>query len=231
MPAKARRRILVFDVNETLLDITALEPLFARLFRDAGVLRQWFAELVLYSEALTLSGLYADYAEVGAAVLKMVAAIHAVALKPGDAAELVDNMRQLPPHADAVPALTMLSDAGFRMVTLTNSPLSGGRSPLDNAGLSAHFERQFSVDTSVKRFKPAPQTYAFVAQSLGVELGALRLVACHAWDALGAMAAGCASAMVTRAGNAPAPVGPQPDVVGPDLVAVARAIIEIDAAA
>jgi 2-haloacid dehalogenase len=228
MPAKARRRILVFDVNETLLDITVLEPLFVRLLGDARVLRQWFAELVLYSEALTLSGLYADYAEVGAAVLKMLAAIHAVPLKTDDAEELARTMRQLPPHADVVPALTMLADAGFRMVTLTNSPSSGGRSPLDNAGLGPHFERQFSVDTSVKRFKPAPQTYALVAQSLGVELGALRLVAAHAWDTLGAMAAGCAAAMVTRAGNAPVPIGPQADVVGPDLMAVARAIIEID---
>src|SRR5271169_1229380 len=162
MPANARQRILVFDVNETLLDITVLEPLFARLFGDARVLRQWFAELVLYSEALTLSGCYANFGEIGAAVLQMLASIHAVPLKASDTEELADTMRHLPPHSDVVPALTMLADAGFRMVTLTNSPLSGGKSPLDNAALSAHFERQFSVDT-VKRFKPAPQVYALVA--------------------------------------------------------------------
>jgi 2-haloacid dehalogenase len=228
MPASARRRILVFDVNETLLDISVLEPLSVRLFRDARVLRQWFDNLVLYSQALTLSGLYADYFEVGAATLKMLAAIHAVPLTASYTKELVNTMRQLPPHADVAPALTMLADAGFRRVTLTNSPLTGGRSPIDNAGLGRHFERQFSVDSSVRRFKPASQTYAFVAQSLGVELSALRLVGTHAWDALGAMAAGCASALVTRAGNAPVPIGPQVDIVGPDLMAVARGIIEID---
>jgi 2-haloacid dehalogenase len=229
MPASARRRILVFDVNETLLDITVLEPLFARLFGDARVMRQWFDDLVLYSQTLTLSGSYVDYAEIGAAVLKMLTSIHAVPLKAGDADELVSTMRQLPPHGDVVPALTILADAGFRMVTLTNSPLSGGRSPLDNTGLSHHFERQFSVDDTVRRYKPAPQTYAFVARSLGVELGVLRMVATHAWDTLGASAAGCASALLTRAGNAALPIGPQPDIVGPDLIAVARGIIDIDA--
>jgi 2-haloacid dehalogenase len=227
MAARARRRILVFDVNETLLDITVLEPLFVRLFRDARVLRQWFAELVLYSEAITLSGLYVDFGEIGAAALKMLASIHAVPLKAGDVEEIASTMRTLPPHADVVPALTMLADAGFRMVTLTNSPPSAGRTPLDNAGLGHLFERQFSVDT-VKRFKPAPQTYALVAQGLGVEPGVLRLVAAHCWDTLGAMAAGCASALVTRAGNAALPVGPQADIVGPDLLAVARDIIETD---
>jgi 2-haloacid dehalogenase len=44
------------------------------------------------------------------------------------------------------------------------------------------------------------------------------------------MASGCAAALVTRAGNAALPIGPQPDIVGPDLVAVARDIIEVDAA-
>jgi 2-haloacid dehalogenase len=227
MPANPRRRILVFDVNETLLDITVLEPLFVRLFGDARVMRQWFAELVLYSEAFTLSGLYANFGELGAAALKMLASIHAAPLGEGDVEELVSTMRHMAPHADVVPALTMLAGAGFRMATLTNSPLSAGRSPLDNAGLGHHFERQFSVD-AVRRFKPAPEVYALVAEGLGVERSVLRLVAAHPWDTLGAMAAGCASALVTRPGNAALPVGPQADIVGPDLVAVARDIIERD---
>jgi hypothetical protein len=68
-----RKHVIVFDVNETLLDICALEPLFARLFGDVRVMRQWFGELVLYSEALTLSGRYIDFAELGEAVLRMLA--------------------------------------------------------------------------------------------------------------------------------------------------------------
>jgi len=43
----SRRRILVFDVNETLLDIEALNPFFERAFGDSRVMRQWFAELIL----------------------------------------------------------------------------------------------------------------------------------------------------------------------------------------
>ena len=49
---------IVFDVNETLLDITTLEPLFERVFGDPTVLREWFAQLILYSQTMTLSGLY-----------------------------------------------------------------------------------------------------------------------------------------------------------------------------
>jgi 2-haloacid dehalogenase len=46
--------ICVFDVNETLLDIESIAPLFQRLFGDRKVLREWFGQLVLYSNAITL---------------------------------------------------------------------------------------------------------------------------------------------------------------------------------
>lgn len=225
--AEKRARVLVFDVNETLLDITVLEPLFTRVFGHAGVMRQWFAELVLYSQTITLSGQYMTFAEIGSGVLTMLSSIHAVPVHAQDREELIDTLRHLPAHEDVEPALASLTDAGFRLATLTNSAPSAGRSPLDNAGLSHWFEKQFSVD-EVRRFKPAPQTYGLVAQGLGIEMSQIRLIAAHPWDTLGAQAAGCVSALVTRTGNAVLPVGPQSDVVGPDLPSVAARIIEVD---
>jgi hypothetical protein len=49
-------RIIVFDVNETLLDVAALRPHFARAFGDALVLREWFSTVLLYSEVASLAG-------------------------------------------------------------------------------------------------------------------------------------------------------------------------------
>lgn len=43
-----RVSIIVFDVNETLLDITSLDPLFDRVFGNRAVLREWFAQLIIY---------------------------------------------------------------------------------------------------------------------------------------------------------------------------------------
>ena len=47
--------IIVFDVNETLLDITALEPLFDRRFGDAAMLRIWRQEHWSWSVATMIS--------------------------------------------------------------------------------------------------------------------------------------------------------------------------------
>ena len=39
--------VIVFDVNETLLDLESLTPTFERIFGDRLALRRWFAELII----------------------------------------------------------------------------------------------------------------------------------------------------------------------------------------
>ena len=221
-----RRRIVVFDVNETLLDIEALAPLFGRLFGDRRALREWFAQLILYSEAITLADAYVPFGQLGAGVLRMVATTKGVEIHEPDLDELRLRMQAMPAHPEVPAALARLREAGFRLVTLTNSAPQPEDGPLERAGIAVFFERQFSVD-QVGRYKPDPETYRMVARALGVGTDGLWMVACHVWDTIGAQRAGCAGAFVHRPGNALLllPTLPQPDVVGPDLMAVAEEII------
>src|SRR6185437_14572276 len=57
--------VLIFDVNETLLDLESMNPLFKRVFGDECVLREWLGHLVMYSMTLTLSGLSKDFFSLG----------------------------------------------------------------------------------------------------------------------------------------------------------------------
>ena len=226
MPHTKFPQIIVFDVNETLLDITTLEPLFDRVFSDRRILREWFAQLILYSQTMTLSSIYIPFGDLGVGTLRMVADIHQVTIEESDIAELKERMSTMPAHPDVIPALTRLRDAGLRLVTLTNSASGASPTPMDKAGLSHFFERTFSVETTSK-FKPSPETYHLVARELSVETSDLCLVACHLWDTIGAQAAGCHGAFLTRYGNAmlPAPGVPVPDLVASELTVLADQII------
>src|ERR1051325_2099405 len=115
-------RILVFDVNETLLDLDGLRPLFRRTFGEEDVVREWFSTLLLYSEVATLAGPYADFGAIAAASLDMVANARGVSLAAEDRTTILAGMRSLPAHPDVRESLQMLRQAGFRLVTLTNSP-------------------------------------------------------------------------------------------------------------
>jgi 2-haloacid dehalogenase len=45
--------LIVFDVNETLLDLQTMEPVFERIFGEKSFMRLWFANFIMYSAALT----------------------------------------------------------------------------------------------------------------------------------------------------------------------------------
>ncbi|MCF7701897.1 haloacid dehalogenase type II [Loktanella sp. M215] len=219
--------IIVFDVNETLLDLTTLEPLFERMFGKAGMMREWFAQLILYSEALTLSGIYVPFGDLAAGALRMIGETSHLTVADGDVDELESLIGAMPAYADVAPALEALKERGFRLVTLTNSAPGAAPTPLERAGLANYFERTFSVQ-DVMRFKPAPETYRHVAKEFDAELSDLCMVACHLWDTIGAQAAGCAAALVRRPGNAPmlVPGVPTPNIVVNDMHQLATEIIQ-----
>ena len=78
------RPLIVFDVNETLLDLQTMEPIFERIFDERQAMRLWFANFIMYSAALTVAGCYVPFTDIGAAVMKMLAATQGI--KIADAA-------------------------------------------------------------------------------------------------------------------------------------------------
>jgi 2-haloacid dehalogenase len=220
-------RVCVFDVNETLLDLGALDPHFERAFGDAAVRRAWFSQLLQSAFLATITGAYSDFGTIGGAALEMVAEREGVDLSDEDKQEILGGMRELPPHPEVVESLALLRDAGLRLATLTNSTQQVAEAQMDNSGLRDYFEQILSADT-VGRLKPAPEPYRMAAQSVGVEVERIRLVAAHAWDVAGALRAGCAAAFVARPGMVLDPLVERPDVVGADLRVVADRILEIE---
>lgn len=216
---------IVFDVNETLLDFTVLDPVFARIFGNPRVNREWFNQVVLYMEALTLSGAYVDSGAVGAAVLHMLADARGRRVQPSDLDEIKRLSSAMPTYPDVPAALARLRQAGFRLTTLSNNPSAGVDVQLTHAGLRPFFEQLHSIDDKVKRYKPARESYLALADTLGVPPGRLWLVSCHAFDTLGAAAAGYRTALILRPDNAPVALGKAPDVIGIELGAIAERII------
>jgi 2-haloacid dehalogenase len=217
---------LIFDVNETLLDLDALAPHFERIFGQSAALREWFAQLILYSEAITLTGDYVPFGDLGGAVLRMIGASRGIAISRGDIQIVKGAVATMPAHAEVPAALAKLRTAGFRMFTLTNNTKATCEKQLQNAGIAPLFDGQFSVDEGVRRYKPAREVYRAVEQALGVSPSQLWLIACHTWDVLGASAAGWKTALILRTGNAELRVGGQPSITGGHLDEVADKLLE-----
>ncbi len=219
-------RVIAFDVNETLLDLRALDPDFVQIFGEAAARREWFSQMLQSALVATVTGVYPDFGRTGIAALDMLAERRGIILTEADRQRIREGMRRLPPYPEVRASLERLRDAGLRMVTLSNSTGAVAMAQITNAGLRDLFEQVFSADT-VQRLKPAPEPYHMVAARLGVPIGQVRLVAAHAWDIAGALRAGCAAAFVARPGMVLDPLVEQPDIIGSDLRDIADQIIAV----
>ncbi|MCC9643587.1 haloacid dehalogenase type II [Rhodopirellula sp. JC740] len=211
-------KLLIFDVNETLLDLAPLKTSAGKaLGGREDLLPLWFSTMLHYSLVETLSDQYHDFGEIGTAALLMVAESQGVELTEEEAKQaIIPAIRSLPPHPDVVQGIQRLKQAGYRIVSLTNSSSAGVEAQFQNAGLTELFERRYSVDM-VGKFKPHPDTYAHVLRDLDVKPGEAMMVAAHAWDLAGAKNAGLQTAFIKRPGKTLYPNASKPDVIVADL--------------
>jgi 2-haloacid dehalogenase len=219
-----RPAAIIFDVNETLLDMSALDPLFADAFGDKGVRRTWFAQTIANALAATILGTYHDFGALQHAALEMTAKRRGVAIDPERVRRILRGVTALPPHGDVVAGLSRLRDDGFRLAVLTNSTLTAVEAQLESARLRAFFDVVLSAD-EVQRFKPAPEAYALATQRLDVAPRDVLFVAAHDWDIAGAMKAGFRAAFVSRHGTALNPLDAPPELSAPDIRSLAEKIV------
>ena len=223
-------KVIAFDVNETLLDLSRLDGPFEELLGSAALRGQWFAQMLQLSFVGGLTGEYVDFSTAQHAALLMIAERHGRTVTDEDATAMVNRMSSLPAHPEVAEALARLRATPLKVVALVNSLASVGEAQLTNAGIREYFDQVISAD-SVKHLKPAPEPYQAVARAFDVDLADVRLVAAHSWDVSGALAAGCKAAFVARPGMVVSPIGERPDIIGPDIAAVVYQIIARDTSA
>jgi 2-haloacid dehalogenase len=220
-------RIIVFDVNETLLDLQALDRHFERVFGDVSVKQKWFAQVLQSAMVASITGAYVGFGTVGSHALEMTAARQGVELSEADRTQILNGMLSLPPHPEVIESLERLQDAGLRLAALTNSAAEAAHTQLKNAGLIGYFDQVMSVE-AVRRFKPDAEVYRLAASQFDVEIGRIRLVAAHEWDVTGAIRAGCAAAFIARPGMVLGPLSEKPDIIGQDLREVTDQILKVE---
>jgi 2-haloacid dehalogenase len=224
MAARKATTVLAFDVNETLLDLSTLDPLFASAFGRAGVRASWFLTMQGVWMAGTLSGRFVPFDKVAGAALEITAAREGVTLPPTMRTAIVKGLERLPAFPEVAPALAALGGAGVRLAALTNSTNRMARAQLKFAGLFPLFEQVLSVE-AVKRYKPSPEPYLYAARQLKVKPSGMYMVAAHAWDTGGAAAAGLKTVFVKRPGKILTPGAPKPDLQVTDLAELARRFV------
>jgi 2-haloacid dehalogenase len=213
--------IIVFDVNETLLDLAPVRNWFADRFGNEPNAAMWFGELLRLSFVSAATGQYVPFPELATSALATSAERFGASIGDGDVSHIGGVLTTLPAHADVPEGLGLLGDSGFSLVALTNSPLQTANTQLTNARIAHLFDSIMSVEM-VGRFKPHHSVYEAAATALGVTTSELVMVAAHDWDIAGSMVAGCDGVFVSRPGQLYSPSFAPPTLHSTDICDAAR---------
>lgn len=193
--------VVVFDVNETLSDLSPMGARFVEVGAPELAAAVWFTSLLRDGFALTAAGATERFSILGEGTLRSILADVSLS-RDLDAAvdHIMSGFLELPVHADVPDGVRALCAVGARLVTLTNGSTEVAERLFAAAGIRDHFERLLSVDDAGV-WKPAPGAYAFAARSCSVDPGDMLLVAVHPWDIDGAKRAGLRTAWINRRGQ------------------------------
>lgn len=216
----------MFDVNETLSDMSVLADRFAEAGLSPQLAATWFAGLLRDGFALTVTGANPDFAAVASDSLAGLLRNQGVADVDGGVEHVMSAFMQLPLHPDVVDGIRALSDAGIRLVTLSNGSTAVAEGLFERNGILDRFERPLSVQDAAA-WKPAEAAYQYAMEVCRANASESMLVAVHPWDIHGAHSAGLATGFINRTGARYPGVFASPDIEAPTLVELAHALTTV----
>ncbi|GAC07734.1 MAG: haloacid dehalogenase type II [Paraglaciecola chathamensis] len=216
--AAPKPKVIIFDVNETLLDLETMRTSIGEALDGKEELTTlWFSTMLHHSLVTTVTGDYQDFGKIGVAALMMVAQNNDIEITEEQAVTAIKTpLLSLPAHPDVKAGLKALKEQGFKLVSLTNSSNKGVETQFKNAGLTDYFDKRMSIE-DIKVYKPDLRAYAWALEQLNIKPEEALMVAAHGWDVAGAKAAGLQTAFVARPGKALYPLAQKPDYVVKDL--------------
>jgi len=214
-------RGVLLDVNETLFSLSGLGDAFQSCGLDPALVALWFARVLRDGFALAAAGDFKRFADVAGSSL---VALDPERLDAADARTVLDRFHALEPYPDVAQGLQLMRAAGIRVMTLTVGDAALAEALFAGAGLRQLVDGFLSSDT-VRRWKPAPEPYAYGVAQIGWPAANVALIAAHDWDVHGARCAGLQTAYICRSGVAASPLFHPADVAGIDLPTVVEQLL------
>ncbi|MFW5825010.1 MAG: haloacid dehalogenase type II [Marinobacter sp.] len=194
-------RVILFDVIETLFSLSPLKERFRRNGMAEENADLFFAQLLRDAFALSAAGVFRPFPEIAKATLRVLLDSRGHPDVEGGVKDLLSVFGELPAHPDVKPALEAVEASGARAVLLTNGSRANTEKLVAGAGLSDLVDEVISIE-DFQVWKPRAEVYQEACRRCGVGPGDATLIAAHAWDVHGALAAGLGGVWVKRQDSA-----------------------------
>ncbi|TDN85230.1 2-haloacid dehalogenase [Salegentibacter sp. 24] len=202
--------IIIFDVNETLLNLIPLkEEINAALENEMGF-DVWFPKLLHFSLVETVTGNFSSFSEIAAATFKMISIKFEKEFSDTEIKNILEEIMKLPPYPDVKPGLEQLKSHDFKLIAFSNGRTDILKTQLQFAGILSYFDGIHSIE-EIKKYKPHPDCYKHILKTYKVTPKKAMMVAAHPWDIMGAKSAKIQTCFLNRPGKVLYDLAEKPD--------------------
>src|SRR6201991_2283016 len=190
-------KALVFDAYGTLYDIQSVAAVTDEAFPGYGdiITQVWRIKQLEYSWLRSLIQRYEDFSVVTRDSLSYTLRILGLTYDESAFERIIEKYLHLDLYPDATTALAALH--GRKLAILSNGSTDMLNALVRNSGLDRVLDATISID-SKKTFKPSPEAYTLIEETLGVPPAEVLFVSSNPWDASGAKAFGLNVAWIER---------------------------------
>lgn len=209
--------VILFDVYDTLLDMSEVEKKVNSLMNSRLGYTVWFELFMEYCFVDNCTVQFNEFDAIAKATLTMCAKKFRVKLSEHNCETVLNLLKHLPVHDGVQDGLSNLNDREYRIAALTNSPEATVRERMSRTGLISYFESVLSAE-HVRKYKPSIAVYQWAAKTLRVQPEQILLVTTHGWDVAGAANAGMRTAYINQSDEVLYPLAPVPDLTISNLM-------------
>ncbi|MBT2572070.1 haloacid dehalogenase type II [Planococcus sp. ISL-110] len=209
-------KAFVFDVYGTLFDVTAIKKECEDLYPGYGekISHTWRSKQVEYFMLRQLMGNYATLYSITHQALIYTLKENGLKSSEQNEEQLLEAYLHLPLYAEVEEVLAQLKDKN--LVVFSNGSHNMLDPLIENAGLADVFDQVLSID-EIKQFKPAPESYQYALEKLGLESREVLFMSSNGWDVSGAKNFGFQTAWINRKNLPVEELELEPDYIFTDL--------------
>lgn len=190
-------KAFVFDVYGTLFDVTAIKKECEDLYPGYGekISQSWRSKQVEYFMLRQLMGNYETLHTITHQALKYVLKENDLQSSEQNEQKLMEAYLHLPLYEEVEGVLAQLKDKN--LTVFSNGSHDMLDTLIENAGLTDGFDHILSID-EIREFKPAPASYQYALDKLGLASSEVLFMSSNGWDISGAKNFGFQTAWINR---------------------------------
>ncbi len=219
-------KLILFDVYETLLDMTEVERRVNHLLDSKRGYTLWFEMFMQYCFVDNCTVQFNNFSSIASATMQMAGRTMGKSIEDSSIKSVMEMLKHLPVYEEVQKGLSVLHNHDFLIAALTNSPQQTVLDRMERTGLISYFEMVLSAE-HVKKYKPSPEVYEWACKKLKVKPEETLMVSAHGWDIAGAANAGMQTAYMKQSKQMLYPLAPIPNFTCENILDLATQLNQL----